>query len=374
MSETLRDLSGNGQNGRESRIFALGGGKGGVGKTVLTVAVGIELASRGRSVCIVDADFAGANLHHVFGFFSPPLTLYDYLVAEESDINRFRLETTVPGLTLIAGCSGRLSLSNLAYQHKSKLLRNLQRIDADAVLLDIGAGSAFNQLDVFNAAHHGLVVVTPEPHAILDAYNFIKLALVRKLHRAFRHHAEVLDLLGMEKLAAFYHTPINFTRLTEQVAQLSNGTHDQWQSILTAFRPAVVFNMLEDLSEQVECHALQIAVQEMLNVRIKTMHFVRYDNGFRRAIRRMNPEGLFSTSGLAAADIRRLVDSVFTPQNGVHHAMGAKSYKSNRYWEEIRDNRKTVICSSTCSLWGNCRHQNGGRPCRIKMLGFLNQH
>ena len=167
------------------RIIAISGGKGGVGKTIITAIIGVALAEMNKKTIVLDLDFGGANLHQILGIPSPPRSLGDFIKHSNTVLQELCLETTVPNLSLIAGATGSLIASQLQFWMKQKVVRHIKNIEAEHIILDIGAGNSFNQLDYFNFADEGIIVATPEPLSIQDAYNFVKMALFRKVYRMF---------------------------------------------------------------------------------------------------------------------------------------------------------------------------------------------
>ena len=163
------------------RIWAIGGGKGGVGKSVLAANLGVVLAKRRERVVVVDADLGGANLHTIFGMPDPELTLSDYLDRNVANLEEIILDTSVPGLHLVSGAHALLEMANPKHGQKRRILRHIQQIDADHVILDLGAGTGVNVLDFFLVSHRGILVVVPEPTSVENAYHFIKAAFSRKL-------------------------------------------------------------------------------------------------------------------------------------------------------------------------------------------------
>lgn len=163
------------------RIWAIGGGKGGVGKSVLAANLGVVLAKRRQRVVVVDADLGGANLHTIFGMPDPELTLSDYIDRRVSALDDIVLGTSVPGLHLVSGAHALFEMANPKHGQKTRILRHLQKLDADHVILDLGAGTGINVLDFFLVSHRGILVVVPEPTSVENAYHFIKAAFSRKL-------------------------------------------------------------------------------------------------------------------------------------------------------------------------------------------------
>lgn len=349
------------------RIFAVAGGKGGVGKTVISAALGVALAEQGHRTVVIDADFGGANLHQAFGILMPPVSIRDFVYNYESDLNELLLETAIPGLCLLAGCSGALGLGNIKYGIKQKILRQLKRVDADFIILDLGAGTAFDQLDFFNYADVGLVVVTPEPLAIQDGYNFIKLCLYRRLFRIFRFHPDVHNLLKELFSVPDLDAAVIFAKVQSLIHNLDDFSAERWKYVVDAFRPAIVSNMVESEQDLIECSAIPIAAKDILNIEVKNKSYVRYDDELRRAVKRMRPDLLLPPEGDAAQDVRRVLNNVLgTPIPGESQRL----FKLKQHSDESQEG---IICSVNCALWDHCYAQRGGYPCRIKAVGYMHQ-
>ncbi len=163
------------------QIWAVGGGKGGVGKTLVTANFAITLAKAGARVVLVDLDLGGANLHTCLGVEASDKTLTDVFSPNIKSLQELALPTIVPNLSLISGAQDAMNVANLPHAQKQKLLNKLRQLPADYILLDLGAGTSFNTLDFFLAADVGILTVLPEPTSIENAYRFIKSAFYRKL-------------------------------------------------------------------------------------------------------------------------------------------------------------------------------------------------
>ena len=166
---------------RARKILAVGGGKGGVGKSLLSANLGIALAQRGATVVLVDCDLGGANLHTCLGIAQPTVTLSDFVERRVAKIEEVMVPTGYERLSVIAGAFDTLDAANVKHAQKTKLIRHLKTLPVDYVLLDLGAGSSFNVLDFFLIADTGIVVLLPEPTSIENAYRFIKAAFFRRL-------------------------------------------------------------------------------------------------------------------------------------------------------------------------------------------------
>jgi flagellar biosynthesis protein FlhG len=166
---------------RARRVVAIGGGKGGIGKSMVSANLGIALAARGAKVVLVDADLGGANLHTCLGVAQPRVSLSDFIEKRVERLEDVVVPTGVERLELISGAMDDLDAANPKHAQKAKLLRHLKTLDVDYVLLDLGAGTSFNVLDFFLIAETGVVVMLPEPTSIENAYRFIKASFFRRL-------------------------------------------------------------------------------------------------------------------------------------------------------------------------------------------------
>ena len=162
-------------------VWAIGGGKGGVGKSLVTANVSICLSLMGYKVTTIDLDLGGANLHTCLGVPVPDKTLSDFLSKKVSNLEDLVTQTPIPNLQIISGAQDELGVANIKQMHKNKILSKLDSLKSDFVLFDLGAGTTFNTLDFFIHSSTGILVVLPEPTSIENTYRFIKSIFHRKL-------------------------------------------------------------------------------------------------------------------------------------------------------------------------------------------------
>ena len=139
------------------KVWAIGGGKGGVGKSLVTANLAICLALMGHKVAAIDLDLGGANLHTCLGVPIPDKTLSDYLSKKVRSLTELLTPTAINNLFIISGAQDELGIANLKQMHKAKLLTQFSELPVDYVLLDLGAGTTFNTIDFFIAADQGII-------------------------------------------------------------------------------------------------------------------------------------------------------------------------------------------------------------------------
>jgi flagellar biosynthesis protein FlhG len=173
-AQRLRDIVSDGTADKpDSRIITVSSGKGGVGKTNFTVNLGIALAKLGKKVTIIDADLGLANVDVMFGIVTKynlsnvikgEITVQDSIVKGPYDIN------------IISGGSGIMDLIDLDINQLDKLIHTLSYFNtiSDYILIDTGAGLSKSVLSFVDAASDVILVITPDPTSITDAYALIK--------------------------------------------------------------------------------------------------------------------------------------------------------------------------------------------------------
>lgn len=161
-------------------VIAVGGGRGGVGKSVFATNLAVYLAQLGRSVVLVDADPSGAELHTLLGV---DLPITPGFVTDDDQAEIAPLPTPVPGLLLVPQLYNVGSTVPVRPGRKPRWAKGLRRLEVDYVLLDLGAGTAPATLDLFLGADLGMCVATPEPPSVEATYRFARALFQRRLTR-----------------------------------------------------------------------------------------------------------------------------------------------------------------------------------------------
>lgn len=156
-----------------ARVVAVTSGKGGVGKTSISVNLALQMQAQGKRVVILDADFGLANVEVMLGI-RPQYNLAD-LIFNNKSIDEIITEGPM-GVGFISGGSGVQDLVNLDKEKLKKLIAELVKLDNlyDIVLIDTGAGISDSVIEFVLSSPEVLLVVTPEPTSITDAYSLLK--------------------------------------------------------------------------------------------------------------------------------------------------------------------------------------------------------
>ncbi|NLW24708.1 MAG: MinD/ParA family protein [Clostridia bacterium] len=175
-SEVESDLQG---IKKRTQVISITSGKGGVGKTNFTINFGLALVEMGKKVIILDADFGLANIDVVLGI-TPSYNLY-HVLNEEKELAEIIIEGP-EGIKIIPGGSGVFELAELKEWQLERFLLKLTSLEGeyDYLLIDTGAGLSRSVLNFSLAADEVLVITTPEPTALTDAYGLIKTLVMQK--------------------------------------------------------------------------------------------------------------------------------------------------------------------------------------------------
>ena len=158
---------------RKTRIITVSSGKGGVGKTNLSINLAIAYSMLGKNVVVLDADLGLANVNVILGII-PEYNLFN-LIKKQKKMKDILINTGY-GINIIAGASGFSKIANLEEEERTSFIDEMRELSfADIIIIDTSAGVSNNVLAFIAAADDAVIITTPEPTAITDAYGIIKI-------------------------------------------------------------------------------------------------------------------------------------------------------------------------------------------------------
>lgn len=293
-------------------LIPVGSGKGGVGKTVFTANLGAVLASYGKTVIVVDLDLGGANLHTYLGVRNRHPGVGSIVWKKEKKLENLVVPTGVDRLFLVPGDNLLPGTANLDFFTKRRIMKELQELTADYVLLDLGAGASYNVVDFWLMAPDGILVTAPEVPAILNAYSFLKTAAFRLLFRSFGKGSDergrIVDFV-INRVEGQGDTFLTFAqRLASDSAAngAANGEHALQE--LSRLRPRVVVNMGSGQDDAVIAQRLREISSRNLGLGMEYIAYIMRDQmvassvSDRAPLSTTAPDSLFVRGVRAAAD------------------------------------------------------------------------
>jgi flagellar biosynthesis protein FlhG len=280
----------NTENTSTPKILAVGGGKGGAGKSVFSTIMAFWLARIGNRTVLMDIDLGGANLHTLLGIKSPDRTLNDFITRKYEELEDICIDTGEKNLRLISGASDVLSLANPHFSQKVKLMTHLSRLDADYVVLDLGAGTSFNVLDFFLIAHKKIIVLTPQPTSIQNAYIFVRNAVYRKLSRLSSKNPSLQALI---KIAMDPKNVLKIRTIKELFQFIDESDEKDIIEVLKKeigdIHIGVVTNMVKNEKEENAGRIVQIVAEKYLTIPSTDLGCVSYDKHIHTMVSNMTP-------------------------------------------------------------------------------------
>jgi len=357
----------NNDNNHKAFILAIGGGKGGVGKTVIAASLGVGLAMLKKRTVIVDADFGGADLHTVMGFEKPKKTYFNFYSQEYKNLSDILLEHPNLGhLKIMSGAIGTLGMANLPHSHKLRFIRHLRKIDADFIILDLGAGSSYNVLDFFLAADQGIVVVNPDPMSILEGYNFVKQVLFRQIAQTIRNYNhDTTELIRRISQTETHRNKSTVEDLIKQITDIDSGLSEKITTFLSQFHPLLLTNMLVQSHDENNVLAIKSAAQELLSTEIEYIGAIHNDETIRASVQKMIPFISYDSKCQASKDLIHIITTKLL-HIGKLRSISAKRTIHKEGKTRLELQKTDHICSVNCLYWEDCEFKKGGFPCEIR--------
>jgi flagellar biosynthesis protein FlhG len=271
-------------------ILAVGGAKGGVGKSALAANLAVGLSLLGQKVVLADLDLGGADVHLYVGVKSLSKTWNDFLDRKVDSLEDIMTPTHFEGLSLIGGDSSKLGSENLPYSQKQKILRHLRDLEGDYLILDLGGNSSYNVLDFFLFADHKIVVSGTEPASVLDSYSFVKVSFYRFLERFFAEHKSLKDLGRQIKDGSMEQSKnLSLGLIFEQVHERDPSAYTELKQQYDQFRVSLVINMADSRKDFRIAESMQQVLKEKCFLDVGILGTIPFDKLARKAARSFTP-------------------------------------------------------------------------------------
>jgi flagellar biosynthesis protein FlhG len=302
-------------------ILPIGSGKGGVGKSLLAVNLSIALAEAGKRVVLADLDLGASNLHTMLGMRSVSQGIGTYLTAARLPFHDIVLPTEYPGLSFIPGDAEVPGIASLKGAQKKRLVKNLLSLDADILVLDLGAGTSDHTIDFFLLSRSGIIITTPSLTAILNAYLFLKNAVFRVMYSTFPKGSRAYEYLEELRREGSVLQKVYIPKILMRIREEDPESHARFRELMGHFRPRLTLNMLDDPRDAEKAGKLRRSTREYLDVELEHLGIMYRDElqdtalGSRLPIIRYKPTSVLSQAiyriaekVLALQDVEGLMD------------------------------------------------------------------
>lgn len=306
----------------KNNIIPIASGKGGVGKSVVSTNLAASLALRGNNVILCDLDLGAANLHTILGLKNNSAGFGHFIQKQELHLSPLLQETGITGLRFLAGDCLFPGTANMDFFIKKKLIKELSEIEADYLILDLGAGATFNTLDFFLLTHNAFIVSTLEVTSILNAYSFIKAALFRYFFRIFPPKSGERNIITEGTKKRMEGVEISFADILNEVASAYPESGKKAFEELSIFRPQIILNMGKSRSDLDMATRLRSLVKSKLNLTVDFTGFIPTDDSVSMSIAKRVPAIISFPNSNFVRSIQSIAEKIM---NGSHE------YNKNLY-------------------------------------------
>ncbi|MBF9015256.1 MULTISPECIES: P-loop NTPase [unclassified Oceanispirochaeta] len=292
------------------QVIAVASGKGGVGKSLLASNMAIGLAENDKKVILADLDLGGSNLHLVIGQKPSTIGLGSFINNPKQKIEEIIQDTDYKNLRFISGEGEVPGAANITTPQKKKLINRMTSLDADYLVMDLGAGSNSTILDFFLIAGCGIIVTTPTLTATLNAYLFIKNVLFRMLYTSFNRKSPAMSYLETLRKDGVSLQKVYLSNLVDKLRDLDMAGADLFEEKKKHFQPRLVMNMMDNPDDLQKVDKLIISVRDYLGVNLDFLGVLYRDEFQKKALNSRLPVIKYKPGAVVSQGIYRICDKV----------------------------------------------------------------
>ena len=295
------------------QILPIASGKGGVGKSLLSANLAIALGQAGKKVVLADLDLGASNLHLALGHNVKNNSIGTYLT-DKSSFQSIIEPTEYDNVSFIAGDSQIPGLTTLKAAQKTKLLRNFHSIDADFLILDLGAGTHQIILYMFLQSPQGILVTAPTVTATLDGYLFLKNSVFRLLNTTYKRGSAGHQYLEQLKTNSDAMKSIYIPKLVDQLSVVDPVNTGLFKTRMNQFKPRLVMNMIDDPKDADRAQRIRNSCSQYLGMDLEYLGLMYRDQLQDKALSSRLPVIIYKPNCVLSQAIYRIAEKVIAAE------------------------------------------------------------
>ena len=272
-----------------TQIITLGGGKGGIGKSIMCTNLAVGMALSGQKVVLMDGDFGASNLHALLGISHPPYGFQDLFTNSRLDPESLLIETGIDNLKFISSAGDNPGSANIDPERVQTIISFLKQLKAHTVILDLGPGTSFNVLDFFNIHDQCIVMSTPEVTSVMKTFSFVRAALFRKISLHLKDAPELQRLVDHSHPSQADVETCTIDILRENIKKADGSQTEEVEKIIRSFKPEVIINRVRNKKDLQTGDNLTNLVKKFLDVDLKYLGHVIESDQVRDSVEEMVP-------------------------------------------------------------------------------------
>ena len=301
-------------------VLPVASGKGGVGKSLFASNIAIALAQAGKKVILADLDLGASNLHLILGIGAVKEGIGTFLTNRKIDFESVVIDTDYKNLRFIPGDAEIPGMANLKTGQKIKLIRKLFTLDADFMILDLGAGTSFNTIDFFLSSSMGVIITAPTLTSTLNAYLFLKNTVFRLMSTIFTRKSPAGIYLENLRKEGTSFQKVYIPKLLDTIRAEDPESYRKYQERIQNFHPLLILNMLENPKDAAKADKIRRSAKEYLGIDMEHLGIIYFDHfqetalNSRLPVVKYKPECVLSQALYRIADklIQKDDDTLFT--------------------------------------------------------------
>ncbi|MGP1440051.1 MAG: nucleotide-binding protein [Treponema sp.] len=291
------------------QIIPVAGGKGGVGKSLMAANLAIALAQAGKKTYLIDMDLGASNLHLILGEYGAKKGIGTFL-SKSSAFEEIIIKTQYDNLFFIPGDSEIPGYAALRAKHRNALAKEFIKLNADFIIIDLGAGTHVGVLDFFLLSARGIVVTTPSVTATLDAYIFLKNVIFRMMTVAFPTGSKGAVFLENLRKDATSMQMMYIPKITEQLKDIDKENASIFVRRLERFKPRLIMNMIDDPKDTDKALKIRRSCRQYLDIDLEHLGVVYRDSIQDVALSSKLPVLIYKPQSMVSQAIYRIAEKV----------------------------------------------------------------
>ena len=290
-------------------IIPVGGGKGGIGKSVISTNLAVGIALSGQKVVLMDGDFGASNLHALLGI-SHPLYGFQDLFTNDKAPDSLLIETGISNLKFISSAGDNPGSANIDSERVKKIIAFIKKIDADTVILDLGPGTSFNVLDFFNISSTGIIMSSPETTSVMKTFSFIRSALFRRLSKKLKNLSALQKLVDYSKLSKNDLETYTLATLRENIKKVDETQIKKLDEIVNEFKPAIIINRVRNKKDLLAGNNLINLAKKYLEVELNYIGYIVESDGVRESTEEMVPFLIKNPQSKPSGNLQQIIGAL----------------------------------------------------------------
>lgn len=296
------------------QIIPVASGKGGVGKSLFSANLAIALGKAGKKVVLADLDLGASNLHLVLGIQANKTGIGTFL-SKTSSFEDIVIETEYDNVLFVPGDSEIPGFAALKIYQRNALVKELLKLDADFLILDLGAGTHLGILDFFLLSPQGIIITSPSITSTLDAYVFLKNTAFRMMCSSFSARSKGGVFFDKLKSDAQSLQRLYIPKLVEELEKIDPKNTEKFLNKFTNFKPRLVMNMIEDPKDAEKGLKIKRSAKQYLNIDIEHLGVIYTDSVQNTALSSRLPVIIYKPDAMISQAIYRIADKILNSES-----------------------------------------------------------